>query len=114
MFSQVQRVVALHQEVETALRLVQKGLHDLQAVSSANDFYFSALLLLATGVERLEKSIYCLRVLEQSGSFPKPRTGFFAGRKGHNIQGLLDWIMLVCYDPVYRAIPAAEQDNNTL
>lgn len=82
-------------EVETSVKLLKKGMGDLQNISGANDFYYAPILLLSSGYERLIKCLLCLAFMDENMNFNEtpydPK-----GREGHNLDRLLKKLLAVC------------------
>jgi hypothetical protein len=87
------RVLALHFETRDAIRLIERGLGELQLIDMGNDFYHPAFLLLSSGLERLMKCIICFRALERDGTFPSRRE---LKKHRHNLEDLLEEVMERC------------------
>lgn len=94
-------VLALHlqEEVRTSVRLVERGLAELQSIDEVNDQYFPAALLLSTGLERLMKCILCYRSRVVSGRYPSPSE---IKAFGHDLERLRDGVATGCFDESYR------------
>ncbi len=77
------QIISLGDEVRLSIRLLQLGIRELQQISMANDFYFSAFRLLADGFERFLKCILCYQTYDNENNFPdfKKLKGF-----GHNLK----------------------------
>ncbi len=104
------RNVALSQELETAIRLIQVGLRELQAIDGVNDFYHLPLLTLANGFERYLKVIVCLRFQEENARFPTYGE-LFRGRDGHDLTKLLRRVIDGCFSNTYvNRIPVGAED----
>lgn len=98
------------EEIHTAMRLLKSGLRELNRLDGANDFYHLPLLLLASGFERLMKTIVCCHHLKTTGRFPDRRI-FPKSKKGHNLVLLLDTVTRQCFSDRYVAgVPAAQRD----
>lgn len=89
----------LGEEVLTSVRLIQKGLAEVQRIDGANDFYHPALLLLSSGLERLMKCILCLRSQAVGGDFPSAKQ---IKDYGHDLERLRDAVVAACFDDEYR------------
>ena len=113
MAATVQQHWAIGEEVLTSIRLIEAGLGHLQRIDGANDFYHLPMLLLASGFERLMKTIICFSHLRQTGSYP-PKKFFHSDRQGHNLVRLLDDIVSQCFRPAYLNRPAAADDVDYL
>ncbi len=112
MTATVEQHVALGEEIRTSVELIKAGLGRLQRMGAANDFYHLPMLLLASGFERLMKTIICLHALQETGEYPSPRDPTFrGGSKGHDLVRLLDKITMHCFNPAYvESVPAALKD----
>ncbi|RJQ54069.1 MAG: hypothetical protein C4521_04240 [Actinobacteria bacterium] len=101
------RTFALGEEILTSIRLIQKGLAEIQGIDGTNDFYYPALLLLSSGLERLMKCILCFRSRAVDGSFPSTSN---IKAYGHDLERLLNEVVSKCFDEGYRERPAADAD----
>jgi hypothetical protein len=107
-----QRNMALCLELETAIRLIQAGLGQLQQISFVNNFYHLPLLTLASGFERLMKVIICLHYFENNGQYPGID---YLKKVGHDLDGLLSRIQEDCFAKEYReGLPAGKRDIECL
>ncbi len=66
-----QKKSSLLKEVETSIKLLNKGMGDLQKISVSNDFYHAPILLLSSGFERLIKCLLCLALMDDHWDFKK-------------------------------------------
>jgi len=106
----VEQNVAVGEEVRTSIKLIEAGLKQLQRIDGANDFYHLPMLLLASGFERLMKTIVCFHTLHERGEYPA-RNAFPRGRTGHDLTRLLNKITQECFSEAYlNRVPAARQD----
>ena len=102
------------EELLTAIRLLKTGLRELNRMTGANDFFHLPILLLASGFERMMKTVICCHHLETTGMYPD-RSVFLRGNRGHDLVRLLEHITQQCFSNNYLArIPAAETDINIL
>ena len=102
--------VAMGEELRTAISLLVCGLRELKRLDGANDFYHLPLLLLASGFERLMKTIICCHYHANNGKFPD-RYIFTKDKKGHDLVHLLKMITCECYSETYLTrVPAARAD----
>ena len=109
MASTLQKVM-IGEELLTAMRLLKTGLRELNRIDASTDFFHLPILLLATGFERMMKVVVCCHHLETTGHFPK-RNAFPKGRRGHDLQFLLDKITHECFSDDYLSqVPAAKTD----
>lgn len=104
-------VVALVNELMTAIGLLKHGLAGLQAIDAANDFYQLPLLLLANGSERLCKCVLILKHQKDTGQFPNQAT---LKKWGHNVKVLTDTILKECYLDEYLKRQVAVDDQRFL
>lgn len=105
----VKQHIALSREVSTSIKLIRAGLGQLQRIDVANDFYHLPMLTLASGFERLMKTIICLYTFRETGDYPSVKA-FPPGRRGHDLIWLLDKITKECFDQEYLEIPVACKD----
>ena len=70
----------MSEELLVAIRLLKCGLRELNKLNSEHDFYHLPIQLLASGFERLMKTVICCHTLETSGEFPD-RNIFPKGKK---------------------------------
>jgi len=106
----LQQCTALEQEVRTSIKLIEAGLGQLQRITGANAFYHLPMLTLASGFERLMKTIICLYTFRETGQFPS-RSAFPRGVRGHDLVWLLDKITSKCFDGEYiKGRQAASED----
>ncbi len=106
--------VMIGEELLTSIRLLKAGLRELNRISGGNDFFHLPILLLASGFERLMKTIICCHHLSTKGEFPH-RDIFQIRTRGHNLIFLLDIITNKCFSDEYiEKTPAAQQDINFL
>ena len=102
--------VMIGEELLTAMRLLKTGLRELNRIDGSTDFFHLPILLLASGFERMMKTVVCCHHLETDGEFPR-RTVFQKGRRGHDLVLLLNQITQDCFSDDYLArIPAAKTD----
>ncbi|MBU4561294.1 hypothetical protein KKG20_03360, partial [bacterium] len=110
----VYRKMCLIMEVQTSIKLLKKGMGDLQKISSANDFYHAPILLLSTGYERLIKCLLCLALMDENGDFKKPPYETSRGQ-GHKLDYLIDKLLSLCAEKNYSAkFSAAKADIDFL
>lgn len=104
------REICLLMEVETSIKLLKKGMGDLQKISGSNDFYHAPILLLSSGYERLIKCLLCLALMDGNGEFKEPPFEKSKG-KGHNVDYLLRRLLSICEQKKYSSkFPAAKAD----
>ena len=104
----------LGEELLNAVRLLKTGLRELNRMTGATDFFHLPILLLASGFERLMKTVICCHHLNATGEFPD-RSIFLRGRRGHDLIWLLNYITGRCFPESYVSrIPAARADIDFL
>ncbi len=102
--------VMVGEELLTAMRLLKTGLRELNCMDGSTDFFHLPILLLASGFERMMKTVICCHHLETKGHFPR-RSVFPNGRRGHDLVLLLNHITRDCFSDAYLSrIPAARSD----
>ena len=52
------------------MRLLKTGLRELNRMDGSTDFFHLPILLLASGFERMMKTVICCHYLESTGEFP--------------------------------------------
>jgi len=105
--------ICLIDEVDTSVKLLKKGMSELQSINGANDFYHVPILLLSSGYERLIKCLLCLVSMDDNGRIEK--APFEKGRKGHNLDYLIERLLAVCKQKNYSSkFPAAKKDIDML
>jgi hypothetical protein len=82
------RVLALSDELESAIKLIDLGVRELHGLSLANDYYHLPMQLLAQGLERLLKLTYAVADLGEKGALPSGRA--IARDFGHDLVALAD------------------------
>ena len=101
-------------EVDTSIKLLKKGMGDLQNISGKNDFYHAPILMLSSGYERLIKCLLCLALMDDNMNF-KEQPFETSERKGHNLDYLLDRLLSICKQKNYSSkFPAAKKDIDFL
>lgn len=108
------RKICLLNEVDTSIKLLKKGMGDLQNISGKNDFYHAPILMLSSGYERLIKCLLCLALMDDNMNF-KEQPFETSERKGHNLDYLLDKLLSICEQKNYSSkFPAAKKDIDFL
>jgi hypothetical protein len=106
--------ICLIRETEASIRLLKRGMSDLQNTSIPSEFYHISLLLLSNGYERLIKCLLCLALMDDNGQFEEEPYKK-SGRKGHDLIYLLDRLLLICEKEKYSSkFPAAKKDIDFL
>jgi len=110
MMDAVYQQVMIGEELLTAVRLLKRGLREVNEMSGATDFFHLPILLLASGFERMMKVVICCYCYGIHGGFP-PRDYFPSGRRGHDLVWLLEAITERCFSDEYLSrVPAARDD----
>lgn len=110
----VQRKICLLDEVKTSIKLLKKGMGDLQKISGKNDFYHAPILMLSSGYERLIKCLLCLALMDDNMNF-KEQPFKTLERKGHSLDYLLDRLLSICEQKNYSSkFPTAKKDIDFL
>ena len=111
------REVCLSNEVDTSIRLIKKGLGEIQRIDGGNDFYYPPIILLANGFEKLMKCILCYYIRERDGRYPNRRELMDLGTadedryyRGHNLGTLLQHTIDACRNMNYGQSVATRQD----
>lgn len=99
------REIALYEELETSIKLIQLGFGEFQNLDLANDFYYLPFQLLSSGFERLMKCHICLGYHEQNRAFPNQG---YVKNLGHDLIKLKDHILNDFYST--ENIPLLEND----
>lgn len=78
-------------EVETAIKLIENGLFEINRISGANDFYHPTFMYLANGIERLLKAMICMEFKERNSRYPnyEEAIGSKKPSDGHNLTLLI-------------------------
>lgn len=97
------RPLALHEELECGVRLVESGLHACRALTPPGDDYFTPLFLLSNGFERLLKAAICYALLDKFGDYPKAGTWKPRWWKTHSSRRLLSDLVELAQVPGVRA-----------
>lgn len=102
--------VMIGEELLASIRLLKAGLRELNRMTGATDFFHFPILLLASGFERMMKTVICCHHLETTGDYPDRRV-FPKGKRGHDLVWLLGQITRRCFSDEYLArTPAASAD----
>ena len=88
--NKIHKDIALYDELETSIKLIQLGFGELQNISGSNDFYFLPFQLLSSGFERLMKCHICLGYYEKHNQYPNQQ---HLKRLGHDLISLTDHII---------------------
>lgn len=84
--------LALSEEINISIMLIERGLAELQRYNSnESNGYYAFLFYLATGSERLLKSMMCMGYYNETQTFPSTNElKNFAGGNGHDLEKLLN------------------------
>lgn len=107
------RKFCLLMEVGTSIKLLKRGMGDLQKINGANDFYPAPILLLSSGYERLIKCLLCLASMDDNWEIKeKP---YKIKEEGHRLDILLKKLVSICEEKNYSSkFPAAKADIDFL
>jgi hypothetical protein len=83
------RALALNEELECGVRLVESGLHACRELVPPGDDYYTPLFLLSNGFERLLKAAVCYALLEEFGDYPTAGGWKRKWWQTHSLQALL-------------------------
>jgi len=115
------KYVHLQNEVDTGIKLIKKGLAELQQISGSNDFYYAPIIFISNGFEKLMKCIICYYEKEKNGRFPNSRYIQDVGSaknqnkgRGHNLFELLQEIIVISKKMYYGQSEATKKDLNFL
>lgn len=107
------QVLGLQLEAETAIKLVEAGLHEVAKLDSATDHVHLHMLLLASGFERLLKLTVALHQYASVGQLPT--SAEMKNRFSHNVRKLTDEVVqLASADDRLMARPACMDDLDFL
>lgn len=107
----VQRRVALLEELRISVYLLQGGLRGVQEIGPANDSYLIPFILLTSGLERLIKVVVCYDVMNREDRFP---TRNDVRPFGHDLERLIEWVAHHPWPDEYLKRPAATDDISYL
>jgi len=99
--------MALIMELETARDLIKAGFGELQEIHLGNDFYHLPQQLLASGLERLLKSYFCLVHEARNGAFPDVA---FLKSIGHSLADAKEKLIDEYFDANGRPLLIADLD----
>lgn len=97
------RPLALHDELECGVRLVESGLSACRALTPPGEDYFTPLFLLSNGFERLLKAAICYALLDKFGDYPKAGTWKPGWWRTHSLRCLLADLLELAQVPGVRA-----------
>ncbi len=106
MDNDVTKNLALYEELESSIKLIQLGFGEFQNLDMANDFYHLPFQLISTGFERLMKCHICLGHFEIHRIYPAPN--FFARKLKHDLLKIKKHIIENYYKT--ENIPALNED----
>ena len=104
------RSLLLGEEVLTSVRLIERGLAEIQQISGASDFRHAALLLLSGGLERLMKCVLCYHARKTTGFYPALRT---LKADSHNLETLLGKVRDRCFTTGYAVTRGVAREDAT-
>jgi hypothetical protein len=109
----ISQKLSLIQESEIALYSIEAGLTALEKNRpyASKPYYFTWLLLLSVGIERLMKVIICLREFEVNNKFPTKKS---LKNVSHNINKLFESVLRECFTTDYLKKSFAQADYDIL
>jgi len=110
--SELTKTTCLYREITNGVILVQHGLGEIQRLHFTVNEYHIALLLLASGFERLLKACSCLFHRMRSGEYPDKAT--MKKCWGHDLVGLLEAVAKECEAARYAERCQAFKDDVAL
>lgn len=102
----ISKVIAIDDELRTAIQLIKMGFGELQNIGLENDFYHLPHQLLSSGFERLMKCYICFGHHEKNNAFPLPK--LIGTTLGHDLLKLKEHITNNYFQTLNR--PALEDD----
>jgi hypothetical protein len=108
--SQIEKDLAIIDELQASVKLIELGLGEFQSLNMGNDFYFLPFQLLSSGYERLMKCLVCLRHFDKTGEYPD--TKFLRNDLGHWLPDILNYTTQNNF--VLKETPALQDDLNFL
>jgi len=91
MDNDVTKNLALYEELESSIKLIQLGFGEFQNLDMVNDFYHLPFQLISSGFERLMKCHICLGHFEIHGIYPAPN--LFARKLKHDLLKIKEHII---------------------
>lgn len=109
--NEIRRKLCLLNEIETSVKFIKMGLGDLQKIGDDNDFYEGSILPLSFGLEKLLKCLIVIKYWNNQAELKKLHNNAWTGKKGHNLELLLEEIIDLCEKDNYSSkFPAAKVD----
>ncbi len=87
--------IALVLEVDRSIKLIIKGLAEIQKIDSINEFYEPIFIYLSSGFERLFKTILCMNHIYIKKEYPKTNE-LWTNKNGHDIEQLKQKVENIC------------------
>lgn len=113
MTNDVQKNVALLEELRITVQILDEGLSSFKRLSMGKDHYYPVFLLLSNGFERLFKTTIVYHLIETEQKYPEayPWRG---GAKGHDLERLRDYIVENCFPGQFANPAIAEHESSFL
>ena len=105
-FEELYRDFAIVFEVQESIKLLKKGLCEIQKLSLNNDFYTPVFMLLSSGLERLFKIMLCLNFTDKNNRFPNSDE-IWKNKNGHDLLFLKSEVGKIC-KPIDRQFTATD------
>lgn len=106
MNNDVKKDLALYEELEASIKLIQLGFGEFQNLDMANDFYHLPFQLISSGFERLMKCHICLGYVEIHHNYPNP--DLFIKELKHDLLNIKKHIIEQYFKT--KSIPALKED----
>jgi len=106
MNNNVKKDLALYEELEVSVKLIQLGFGEFQNLDMANDFYHLPFQLMSSGFERLMKCHICLGYFEMHHNYPNP--DLFIKELKHDLLSIKRHIIEQYFKT--KSIPALKED----
>jgi hypothetical protein len=90
MDNQLKKEIALINELESSVKLILRGLGELQNLSKNEYYYFLPFQLLSQGFERFMKCYICFGYLHKEGKYPN--RNYLKNNLGHDLLTLINEI----------------------
>jgi hypothetical protein len=96
MDNQLKKEIAIINELDSSIKLIELGFGELQNLDKNESYYFLPFQLLSQGFERFMKCYICFGYLNQNGEFPPPN--YLKKQLGHDLLNLLNEIWTKYFD----------------
>jgi hypothetical protein len=113
MIKDIQKDVALLEELRIAVQTLDTALLNLLKIDLANDEYYPTFLLLSNGFERLLKATIVFYLIERDDDYPTSYP-WMNNRKGHDIVWLIKYVVDNCFPANFNNPAIAKHESNYL